>query len=136
MPEVPLTHCLECGYSLEGLPARSRCPECGFEYDEHTRIWMHPAPWRGWIFTPALGLLSMMVGLVDPISGTRRFYGIRVLILIGACVYITAILWLMARVRRSWRQGVFVAVTSKGIAFRTPTAKGIVHWRNIQRIVY
>ncbi len=25
-----------CGYSLEGLPVRHRCPECAFEYDEWT----------------------------------------------------------------------------------------------------
>lgn len=27
-----LTECPECRYSLAGLPANHRCPECGFEY--------------------------------------------------------------------------------------------------------
>ncbi len=26
-------HCLECGYSLKGLPAKHKCPECGNDFD-------------------------------------------------------------------------------------------------------
>ena len=30
--------CLQCGYSLRGLPARDyRCPECGSRYESSTR---------------------------------------------------------------------------------------------------
>jgi hypothetical protein len=29
-----ITHCPICRYSLEGLPDKHRCPECGFEYDK------------------------------------------------------------------------------------------------------
>ena len=28
------TKCPICGYSLDGLPARHSCPECGFDYDK------------------------------------------------------------------------------------------------------
>ncbi len=30
----PLKHCPACDYSLEGLPRRYRCPECGEAYDD------------------------------------------------------------------------------------------------------
>lgn len=35
----PLRRCPVCKYPLSGLPAHHRCPECGFEYDERSRIW-------------------------------------------------------------------------------------------------
>lgn len=35
----PLERCPMCRYSLQGLPSAYRCPECGFEYDEYTRLW-------------------------------------------------------------------------------------------------
>lgn len=33
-----LTVCPRCEYSLTGLPAVHRCPECGFEYDDRTFV--------------------------------------------------------------------------------------------------
>ena len=35
----PITRCPVCLYDLTGLPSNHRCPECGFEYDETTRVW-------------------------------------------------------------------------------------------------
>jgi hypothetical protein len=37
-----LDRCPVCNYSLRGLPAAHRCPECGLEYDEHSIIWYPP----------------------------------------------------------------------------------------------
>lgn len=36
---TPLDHCPICCYPLQGLPQAHRCPECNFQYDEHTRLW-------------------------------------------------------------------------------------------------
>lgn len=40
-----LTECPECRYSLAGLPANHRCPECGFEYDVTMEIYRPRATW-------------------------------------------------------------------------------------------
>lgn len=31
-----IQHCPLCGYEIRGLPEAHTCPECGFEYDEHS----------------------------------------------------------------------------------------------------
>ncbi len=38
-PEQTVTHCLECGYWLRGLPGQGRCPECGNPYDKFGGVW-------------------------------------------------------------------------------------------------
>ena len=40
-----------CKYSLEGLPEKHRCPECGFEYDVSADLF--PAPVRAWAIAAA-----------------------------------------------------------------------------------
>lgn len=37
--ERGMDRCPVCDYSLAALPSDYRCPECGFEYDRHTRVW-------------------------------------------------------------------------------------------------
>lgn len=34
-----MDRCPACEYSLVALPLDHQCPECGFEYDRHTRVW-------------------------------------------------------------------------------------------------
>lgn len=42
----PLASCPVCKYSLQGLPAAHRCPECGFEYNEQTVVFKPSTPWK------------------------------------------------------------------------------------------
>lgn len=35
---LQLKNCPRCAYSIEGLPRRGRCPECGFSYDQDMRL--------------------------------------------------------------------------------------------------
>ncbi len=54
--------CPICGYSLEGLPAVHRCPECFFEYDEFTHAWTNKklATWAI-VFSPFAGVMVYFV---------------------------------------------------------------------------
>lgn len=42
-----LPHCYECGYSLQGLPASGKCPECGTPYYLESPIPAADAPQAG-----------------------------------------------------------------------------------------
>ena len=35
---LALVNCPQCGYSLQGLPASHRCPECGLQYTRDVRV--------------------------------------------------------------------------------------------------
>ena len=40
--EGPPTRCPRCAYSLAGLPAEHRCPECGYDYDPYATVIISP----------------------------------------------------------------------------------------------
>ncbi len=40
-----LETCPRCGYSLRGLPAEYRCPECGLAYDAESEMFKLRSPW-------------------------------------------------------------------------------------------
>lgn len=63
MTDRGLDRCPVCKYDLTGLPLEHRCPECGFEYDEHTWVWRRPPQrWRGWIVAGCASLFLALVG--------------------------------------------------------------------------
>lgn len=52
--------CPNCGYDLSGLPAKHRCPECGFLYDPHAVvIELHGKRFRG---GDIYGLIALLGG--------------------------------------------------------------------------
>src|SRR5262245_9572811 len=74
MPQVPLSHCPDCNYDLHGLPPAHRCPECGFEYDEHTCVWKPAKPWYIYvgILLSGVGLLCTLPGMATQIFTRGR----------------------------------------------------------------
>ncbi len=66
----PFDDCPSCNYSLEGLPAAHRCPECGFPYDEHTLAWVEPLPWRPMLIAVAVvAVVAFLCGFVFHLPG-------------------------------------------------------------------
>ena len=66
--QTSLEHCPVCNYHLTGLPARHRCPECGFAFDEHTRVWRSEGFGRfaGWVTAMCVfALLAALHGLLN-----------------------------------------------------------------------
>ncbi|MBN2562308.1 MAG: hypothetical protein JXQ75_15390 [Phycisphaerae bacterium] len=115
-PDLPeLKDCPVCEYPLIGLPRRHRCPECGFEYDEHTRIWQARRPWRLW---KAVSLLMNGVAFCFFALGAYLFaftslalrWVAPVLAAFYACCFVYQ--WILNRRRE------YVAVTPGGVIVR------------------
>lgn len=138
MPRTPLTHCPDCGYSLHGLPARHRCPECGFAYDEATRVWRPKKPFIGmWtlIFALCVSACSLVENFVISRFAKSQWIPGWIHAILLPLLFIVVVVQFsrLVRHRRACRAGVFLAVTPTGVAFRTTRAAGAVAWRDIER---
>lgn len=104
-----LDSCPVCNYSLRGLPARHRCPECGFEYDEHTRAWRPRSYWKFAGFT----FLCCAVGFLqawDAFSDGHRTKGLICASILAAVIAITIYIY---------RRRPFLAVGPGGVFVKT-----------------
>lgn len=105
--------CPACLYSLCGLPARHVCPECGFEYDEHVRLWEAPQQRRVkdvLRLSFGLALLVIMSLFLVQISTTISLF-------VGFILTVMMQLWATRR-RRD-----YIAVTSAGIFHRAQSLR-------------
>jgi len=123
----PIDRCPVCRYSLQGLPSAHHCPECGFEYDEHTRVW-RPKRIRAlrglWlpIFLIADVALLLFFGVLSPMLKLFMVFG-------GAfIVAVSVILWYS-----NWRSLPFAAVTPRGIVYRWFFRARITAWPLVDR---
>jgi rubredoxin len=137
----PGANCPICGYSQHSLPVKHVCPECGFEYDQMTRILRSRATGRilhleavlACIFL-ILGMLLTIVLLSNPIPTMMvRVLGKSIqtaswaVPFRGAAVLAVGLYWL-ASLLRTFKLRVsppFVAVTSKGVVCKS--SRGIVN---------
>ena len=123
--------CPACGYSLRGLPDSYRCPECGFEYDERTRVWRPETPWKGLAATATvtIGLTGIMLlrTLRAWMSGgsPEAWDAVSLLVLGGSSVYC------VQRLYSRSRRGRCVAVGRTGVFVRTLDEEGLILWEEI-----
>ncbi len=135
MATADLEQCPVCAADLRVRPAPGRCPDCGFQYDEQTRVWRSDQTWRRlairyMVMGLAAGLfiavlealtygearrpvLPLVFGLLAPLAGLaiRRILSGRII-------------------------GRFVALTPDGIVVGTlPRARlQLVHWEDFERL--
>jgi hypothetical protein len=130
-----LSHCLDCGYSLTGLPTRHRCPECGWEYDQFTRVWRKKDRWLAVkeLCVSLILIILFAAGFsagfaVSPTMGTVLQLFV---VFVFACVLIVR--W---RCYSTRRQGEFVAITPEGIRARQHEMLEpvLIRWEAIEAI--
>ncbi len=134
MPQVTLDRCPDCARWWHGLPPAGRCPDCGFEYDEHTVVWRSDESWGrlALVYTGAglvagvavsvlyrlsvedapFPLLPLLLGVIAPALGlaVRRLIGGRI-------------------------TGRFVALTTQGIVVGTRGRPRLVRWEEFDRLI-
>lgn len=131
-----ISHCPECGYSLQGLPPRHRCPECGFAYDENTQVWRPNNPRVVYHTVFASFGIWWLIGLRHAAKFVRNgFRG-----WLPGTLFVFWILTTVLLVFAGWRafhankRGRFVAVGPGGLSIRTEIKTVTVPWDRIREV--
>ncbi len=114
----PQDKCLECDYSLEGLPGPHRCPECGAAYDDATTIFRPKIRWKNYI--PHFGVLFYVVYLIG--SNWRVLVGWLGLwgsVIAVAASIVLLVLRTVRLVRRFQERPCQAALTQEALVVRT-----------------
>lgn len=118
MPHLPIAKlgkCPVCRYSLQGLPAAHRCPECGFAYDENTTVWRPLKPRAIFWGLGSFGGCSFLAAQI--IRGAGSFAPLLLVAWIGLGLYLS---W---RCYSIYMRGQFLAVGPDGLHYRLQTMK-------------
>lgn len=124
--------CPDCRYDLRGLPGHYHCPECGFEFDEHTLVCRPNRTWKAYLWLlpgvlvlcgPIAGMFSDSLRVGDSFSATAT--AIMAAALVGLCVLIT---WRLVRADRAGR---YIALTPRGVKSRSLEGTQFVPWADV-----
>jgi hypothetical protein len=116
-----MDRCPICNYRLRGLPARHRCPECGFAYDADTRVWRARGFGRFaglWTVVCAMGIGAAMLGLSSNPSLLATLLLWAVILFCGLMGFGNVLLF---------RRRPFVALTHEGLHIRE-------HWFTVRTV--
>ena len=125
--------CVRCGYSLRGLPANHRCPECGLRFDERCALYRVTNPRQLlalWLIVFGGGWVSLRnlphLAKLGSASAWQKVGAIA-----GALWFVIAVIgvWLFVR---HYRRGFEVAITSDGLILRLPGfSDDLMPWSDI-----
>lgn len=123
----PLANCPVCNYSLQGLPASHRCPECGFEYDEQTVVFKPKTPWKTCasllgseffvFYFIGVNAMSTAYRMAGPIASTG-------ILVFFAALPIGTVWWIF----RAHRKGRFAAIRRDAIRLRNFEGMIMLPW--------
>jgi hypothetical protein len=135
---IRLATCPRCDYDLSALPARHRCPECGFVYDEGMFVlegWHVPDVRRsaGQAAKIAAGFAAFVLAPLA-IMGVPIFT-IIVLALAGLAVFVAADVLVRLRADGASRALARYLVTTDGVARMGASAGRIYLWRNYSHVM-
>jgi hypothetical protein len=137
-PSTRLTLCPRCEYDLGELPARHRCPECGFAYDESMFVL------EGWrvpdIRRSAGRVLRVAGGFALVLLALRLTFEVPVAVLgwiglLAVTGFVAADLYLRMRYGGRTRALVRYLITSDGVARLGAAAGRIYLWRNYSHVM-
>ncbi|HPF41692.1 MAG TPA: hypothetical protein P5081_16340 [Phycisphaerae bacterium] len=121
-----------CDYHLEGLSRQCACPECGFRYDTHTRLWLaDPTLHQRASIAFAVALLVVVVLTQVVTAGLAITIPTAVAILVLLLVIALRVL----RSKRHGRRPGFACVSPEGIHYRYPLRQvRSIPWSRIRRV--
>jgi hypothetical protein len=131
VPETDLKTCPDCGQSL--AEPHGECADCGFQYDERTRVWRCGRSWQHRFLYNALAGLA--AGLLVTIA-YRTAHGAApnalLPILTGIAVALAGLAF--DRLLSGRLSGRFVALTPSGVVLGTRRQRRLVPWSDIHRL--
>ena len=131
MPQADLSQCPECAYDLRGLPPPHRCPECGFEYDEFTRVWKPRRPAR--LYLTLLGSAGFVWLWIIPGVGSKGWTDIAWLF--AGALWAIALAYQICRCFVSNRRGRYIAIVPGGIRIRTIGESKLIPWTSVRGVM-
>lgn len=116
-PPSGLHRCPMCDYDLTGLPAAHQCPECGFQYDDATRVWGGVKPQASYYRAAATVTICGLAAVFQAYLGYGMMLGGAVFKL-GFLIPLTIAAIAIPTVRRRRRWPPLAAVTPNAILHR------------------
>jgi hypothetical protein len=137
MPAPGPAKCPVCNYDLRGLPIPHRCPECGSEYDEHTRVWRPRGPWAQFVADLVVATIALPATIGVLFRAATRGWSFRegVTDTIIWPVVLVLCAYPVIRVYVANRRGRCVALTPGGVFVRTAELEKLIPWRTIEKVI-